>query len=283
MTGVKLSLAQDELQLLTLMAAAISCALVGTFLIYRKMTMLANSLSHTLLFGLVIAFLLSSAEEITDLSLGSFVLASFISSILTASLTLFLTKTAHLQEDASIGVVFSTLFALGIVLVNIYSRNSHLSQEVVMGSVDALHWSDLRLTFFVLVVNTVLIALFYKELVATTFDPCYAALLGISTIAMNSLVVVLCSLTAVGAFRSVGVLMVLSFMTAPPLMARRFVAGLKPMLLLSCLIGCLASLVGVALSRHLFTVHHLALSTGGLVVTIMAFSFFSLMCKQKFL
>ncbi len=273
--GKPLSLAEDELQLLTLIAVAISCSLVGTFLIFRKMTMLANSLSHTLLFGIVLAYLLSSAKDLSSLSLGSFVLASFLSSLLTATLTVFLTKTARLQEDASIGVVFSSLFALGIILINIYSKNSHVSQEAVMGNVDALHISDLHLSFFVLLVNLILIFLFYKELLLTTFDPEYAVVLGVSTFAMNALMVFLCSLTAVGAFRSVGVLMVLSFMTAPPLIAKQFVKSLKALLLLSCGIGSLISLIAVALSRHLFTAHHLALSTGGLVVTLMSLLFFT--------
>jgi manganese/zinc/iron transport system permease protein len=280
--GKELRLAADEIQLLTLMAVSSSCALIGTFLIYRKMTMLANSLSHTLLLGIVVAYLLSEAQDFTTLSLGSFVLASFLSSLLTAGLTVFLTKTAKLQEDASTGVVFSSLFALGIVLVTIYSRNTHLSQEAVMGNVDALHISDLHLSFFVFLINLVVIFLFYKELVLTTFDPEYAKVLGVSTFLMNVIVVFLCSLTAVGAFRSVGVLMVLSFITAPPLIARVFVKTLRGMILVSCGVGCLISLIGVAFSRHLFTEAHLALSTGGVVVSLMSsLLFFVLFFRKK--
>src|SRR4029077_18141377 len=105
-------------------------------------TMLANSLSHTILLGIVIAFLIGSSSEGFHegrLNLTLLFAAALGSGLLTAVVTEILTKSVKLQEDASLGLVFTTFFALGIVLVNLLARNVHIGAEVVMGNVDALH------------------------------------------------------------------------------------------------------------------------------------------------
>ena len=99
--------------------------------------------------------------------------------LVTVLLTHWLTTSFRLQEDASMGIVFTTLFALGIIAVTALTRSSHLGQEAVMGNVDALQNSDLNLVIWVLGINGILIALFYKEFVITSFDPGLARILGI--------------------------------------------------------------------------------------------------------
>ena len=143
-SGEILHPATDEIQMLVLGGVAISGALVGTFLVLRRMTMLANSLSHTILLGIVIAFLVTG-QEIGALSIPVMLIASVITGLATAFLTEFLHRNIRLQEDAANGLVFSTLFALGIVLVTLFTRNAHLGVEVVMGNADALQLRDLRL------------------------------------------------------------------------------------------------------------------------------------------
>jgi manganese/zinc/iron transport system permease protein len=195
-------------------------------------------------------------------------IASLLTGLATTFLTEFLTKTVRLQEDASTGLVFSSLFALGVLLATLFTRNAHIGIEVVMGNVDALHADDLRLVYTILVANVVLIALFFKEYKITTFDGALARSMGISTLFFNYLLMVQVSATAVGAFRAVGVLMVLAFIIGPPLMARLLTHHLLRLLLISMGLGVLVSIAGVALSRHLLTVHRLALSTGGVVVCL---------------
>lgn len=267
-----LSLATDEVQILVLMAIGASSALVGCLLVLRKMTMLANSLSHTILLGIVLAFLLGASSQGfhgAHLNISLMFFAALLAGFLTSIATEILTKSLQLQEDASLGLVFTTFFALGIIIVNMWTRDSHIGSEVVMGNVDALHSDDIRLALVILCINAVAIFLFYKEWQITTFDPAFAKALGISTHVFNYFLMTLASLTVVGAFRAVGVLMVLTFVTAPPLAARLFCNKLSHLLLLSMAIGCGGSLVGVALSRHLLTVYGLALSTGGIVVVLL--------------
>ncbi len=267
-------LVTDEVQILVLVGVACSAAFVGAFLILRKMTMLANSLSHTILIGIVIAYLMTRngifAQEGHEgsINIQAMLLASLIMGVLTAFLTEFLTHVARLQEDASTGVVFTTLFALGIVLVTLLTRNAHIGTEVVMGNVDALQKDDCKLVGVILILNVFLFCLFFKEFKITTFDPGLAVALGISTTFFNYLLMVQVSATAIGAFRAVGVLMVLAFMTGPPLTARLLTHDLKRLLWLSALIGSIASVIGVALARHFLSAYDIALSTGGVVVCV---------------
>jgi len=264
----------DEVQIFVLIGVSMSAALVGTFLMLRKMTMLANALSHTILLGIVLAFAIGRYNGAIrvghTLNIEAMLGAAVIMGVVTTFLTELLTKTMRLQEDASIGIVFTTLFALGVVFVTMMTRSAHVSIEAVMGNVDALHIQDLRLVYLILLINLALFTLFYKEFKITTFDPGLAKVMGISTVFFNYLLMIQVSATAIGAFRAVGVLMVLAFITGPVLTARLFTSSLKGLLALSALIGSVISVMGVALSRHLLSVHGVALSTAGVTVCLIA-------------
>ncbi len=270
------AIVSDEIQVLVLIGIASSAALVGSFLVLRRMTMLANSLSHTILLGIVVAYILiqygflGDQEKVSYTNIKILLAASLIISFLTTFLTEFLTKVTRLQEDASTGLVFTTIFALGITLASLLTRYSHLGTEVVMGNVDALQLADCQLVFSILFFNILLILLFFKEFHITTFDPGLAKALGISPHLINYLLMAQVSYTAIAAFRAVGVLMVLAFITAPVLAARLLTHKLKTLIGLAIGLGCLASVIGVALSRHFLTRYDLALSTGGIVVCTLA-------------
>lgn len=144
-------LAPDEIQALVLIAVSLSCSLVGSFLVLRRSTMLANSLSHTILIGIVGAYLWTQpiSHEISFLPISTLLIASLLTGLATAFLTHLCHRLFRLQEDASIGLVFTSLFALGIVLVTLFTRNAHIGVEVVMGNVDALHLHDIRLVSYI--------------------------------------------------------------------------------------------------------------------------------------
>ncbi len=265
-------LASDEVQMTVLALIAISSGLIGSFLMLRRMTMLANALSHTILLGIVLAFLLTNhhaeAGHLGHLNIEAMLFAAVITGLVTAFLTQFLTSTIGLQEDASTGIVYNTLFALGIVLVTLFTRNAHVGIEAVMGNVDALLIEDIQLVFIILILNVVIVGLFYKEFKATTFDPLLARALGMSAALFNYLLMLQVSVTCIGAFRAVGVIMVLALMTGPALTARLLTHRLGTLLWLAAGLGVVASVLGVAIARHVLTVHGLPLSTAGLVVCI---------------
>lgn len=269
-------LVSDEIQVFVLMGVAISSAMVGSFLVLRKMTMVANALSHTILIGIVLAYfvmVLSSSRlgHSSGPPMEIMLIAALLTGFLTTFLTEFLTKTVKLQEDASIGLVFTSLFALGVILVTILTRNAHIGTEAIMGNADALHQSDLFWVYLIAGFNLFLFALFFKEFKLTTFDPALAYAMGFSPLIFNYLLMAQVSATTITSFRAVGVLLVLSFMTGPVLAARLLTNRLKNMMILSVIFGALCSFLGVALTRHVLSVYGIALSTAGVVVcTILA-------------
>lgn len=147
-------LASDEIQFLTLAFVAISSGLVGTFLILKRQTMLANALSHTILVGIIIAYFFNPVRFFTaepspfeHPELGVMLIAAIITGIITSFLTELLTKQVKLQPDAALGLVFTSLFALGILLVTLFTKSAHIGLEIVMGNVDGLAFRDCRLSF----------------------------------------------------------------------------------------------------------------------------------------
>ena len=266
-TGQIFSPAADEVQLAVLCAVSVSCGLIGPFLVLRRMAMFANSLSHTILFGIAGAFLVASKVWTGGLfDLPTLLLGAFIAALVTAFLTEGLVRLFRLQEDASVGLVFTALFALGIVLVTLFTRDVHLGTEAVMGNVDILQISDIRFAALLAAVNLGAVVLFYPSLLLSSFDGGLAKTLGVKS--RRFLLLFLTAITCIGAFRAVGVLLVLAFLTGPYLTARLFCHRLPWLLFWSCAIGCAASAAGVALSRHLLSVYGLALSTGGIVVSL---------------
>lgn len=268
-------LVSDEIQVLVLFFISCACSLIGTFLVLKKMTMLANSLSHTILLGIVVAYIallpFLSPQEIHAhaLSIKTLFIAALVTGLITTLLTQLLTHVLKLQEDASTGLVFTTLFALGIVLVTVFTRNTHLGTEAIMGNVDALHRNDLKFIFWITVFDAIVIILFFKELKICTFDAALANAQGFSSSLFDYLLMGLTSITVVGAFRAVGVLLVLAFLVVPVLAARLMTHRLKRLILLAMGIGGFTSLVSVALSRHFLSVYHAPLSTSGLATTML--------------
>lgn len=268
-SGTSITAASDEIQLGTLAAVALSCGLLGPFLVLKRMTMFANSLSHTILLGIVLAFLFASnlwgGEMFSPTTL---LLGSFAAAFLTAALTEGLTRFFRLQEDASVGLVFTALFALGILLVTLYTKDVHLSVEAIMGNADALQGSDFTFASILAVLNLFIFVIFYRQLKISAFDRQYASTLGIPASFFHFLLLFLSSAVCVGAFRAVGVLLVLAFLTGPYLTARLFCSRLSRLLWLTPVLGIVASGIGVAFSRYALSSFGLPLSTGGVVVCV---------------
>jgi len=267
-------MASDEIQCFVLLFLGLALAFLGSFLVLKQMTMLANALSHTILLGIVVSFLLfHSLFSIENLE-GSFTsmkvlwIASLISGIFTVLLTQFCTKIFHLQEDASIGLVFTTLFALGILLVTLYTKNLHLGTEAVMGNIDALHFDDVKTAAGLALVSLFFCTVFFRGFYLTAFDSGFAKSLGWPTGLLDYLLMVLTAAGAIASFRAVGVLLFLSFLVGPVLISLRYTCSVKKLIGLSFLVSAASSLFSVALSRHILTVYKSPLSTSGLVVTV---------------
>lgn len=277
-----LSPAPDEVQFWALSCVALSSSLLGVFLVLRKMTMLANGLSHTVLLGIVLAFLLTTSEghghhlEMLPLWIGAISAGLF-----TTFLTRFLNKTLILREDASIGLVFTSLFSVGVILLTVLLRNAHIGLEVITGNADALTLSDVQLVFAVLVVNVILVTVFYKELLITSFDPGLARALGMRASFYDYLLMILLSATSIAAFRAIGVLLFLAFLVGPALTARLICKRLGSCLAAACFFSVTASFMGVAVSRHALSSYHMPLSTSGVTVCAIAAQYALVLAYRK--
>jgi manganese/zinc/iron transport system permease protein len=231
------------LRILTGCIVAVSCGLLGCYLILRKMAMVGDAISHAVLPGIVIAFLLSggSREPITML-IGAGALG-----IITTFMIEFFHKKGNLQTDASIGVTFTSLFALGVILISLKANNVDLDQECVLyGDIAYVPFDpELIMTMgIVLIVVLLFIYLGYKELFLTTFDPAFATAIGISTTLWHYLLMGMVSVTTVASFEAVGAILVVAFLIAPPATAYLLTEKFKHMLWISALAGISAAIFG---------------------------------------
>jgi manganese/zinc/iron transport system permease protein len=262
--GEKLALAPDEVQILVLGGVAVSCGLIGSFLLVRKMTMVANSLSHTLLLGIVFSTLIFSGK----LGITTLLVSAFITALMTVGLSYLLSKSPFVKEDAGVGLSFTTLFALGLIALMLFAKNTHIGVEVVMGNLDAVHIDDIYFSWAIAIIDGLLLFLFYPWLKAHSFDSTFSFSLRLPCKSLDLLFLLLVSLTCVGAFRSVGVLIVLAFLTGPALCGKIFCHRLGRILLVAVGLGLLITLLSVAIARHILSVHHIPLSTAGIAAVL---------------
>ncbi len=276
------ALCSDELQMLVLIFISISSSIVGAFLVFRKMTMLANAISHTILPGVVLAFFLyqhfyvqSGIFDFSHLLPSEWLLITcgLFMAFLTTFLCELFVKYLKIAEDASTGLVFTFLFALGIIVVTMLSKNAHIGAELLMGNVDALSVKDLNFALWIAILNVFLCTLFFRGLFITTFDPVFSKVLDFSPSAFGYLLMGQLAITSIGAFRSVGVLLFLAFLVYPPLIARMYADRLKKLLFLAIGISIIASILSCALGRHLLSVYDLPTATQGIVVVILVVIF----------
>lgn len=239
--------------IITAALVASSCALLGCFLILRKMAMVGDAISHAVLPGIVIAFLVSGSRDSVTMLAGAGLVG-----VLTTFLIEFFHKKARLQTDASIGVTFTWLFAVGVVLISLFAGKVDLDQDCVLyGEIayvplDLIILSDglimgpkaIYIMGVILVVILLFITLGYKELFLTTFDPAFATALGISTSVWHYLLMGAVSATTVASFESVGAILVVALLIGPAATAYLFTDNFKKMLILAAGIGTVASTLG---------------------------------------
>lgn len=232
----------------------VSCALVGSFLVLRRMSLMGDALSHAVLPGLVVAFLFSGTLNIVPM---------FVGAVLAGIATTYLTQTLHhyggLSTDAAMGMVFTSLFALGVILLKLFGSQVHLDTACVyegslMNVLETLRIGGLEVPRQVLValpvllINVVMISLLWKELKLTTFDSSLAGAMGISAPVMHYLLMTLVALTAVASFQMVGSILVVAMLIIPAATAQMCVERLGRLVLLACVIGAFVGVAGTLLS-----------------------------------
>ncbi|MBN1647991.1 MAG: metal ABC transporter permease [Spirochaetales bacterium] len=232
---------------------AAACAIPGVFLVLRKMALMSDAISHAVLPGIVLGFLISGNSHGSPL----IILGAVFTGMLTVVLTEALVRTRLVRNDTAMGIVFPALFSIGVILVGLFASNAHIDADavfqgdLVIASLNSFSIGGLRLgpvsawiMGIIFVVNLVLVLLFFKELKISTFDPGLAAAAGFAPTLIHYALMIDVSVTAVGAFDAVGSILVVALMIAPAAAAYLVTDDLKKMILLSILIGVISSLAG---------------------------------------
>lgn len=239
---------------------AVACALPGCFLVLRQMSMMGDAISHAVLPGLAIAFLATGART----SLAMFVGAAIVG-VLTAVFTQWISSWGKVDRGASMGIVFTTLFAIGLLLIVQAADHVDLDPGCVLyGAIEVAAWDaswsvNLGSTLIevpraaivlgiVCLLNLFVVLLFFKELKVSAFDPDMATTQGINAQFMHYLLMTLVAVTTVAAFEAVGSIIVIAMLVTPAATAHLLTDRLGWMLVLATLLGALSAALGHVLA-----------------------------------
>lgn len=237
-----------------LIAILVSCAAIlpGIFLVLRGISLMSDAISHAILFGIAMIFLLTH-----NLNSPFFIFGAALTGLLTVLCTEMLIQTGRIKKDMAIGLVFPLFFSLGVILISRYARNVHLDLDmVILGELVFAPFNRLIINNidigpyalysmgFITLINALFIWFFYKELKLATFDATMAHILGFSPTIIYYSLMTITSITAVGAFDIVGAIVVVALMITPAATAYLLCKRLSTMIFLSLSIGVCATILG---------------------------------------
>lgn len=232
---------------------SISCGLLGVFMMLRKMSMTGDAISHAVLPGIVIGFFVSGSQRGLEVIIGAGLLGIIATLVIN-----WLKNKAKVQLDASIGITFTLLFAVGIILINLLAYKVDLDQECVLYGEIAYLPIDLWITkagfsmgpriTYLAVLNLLLVGIFilllYKELSLTSFDENFSLVIGLPAGAINLALMSMVSYTTVSSFEAVGAILVVALLVVPPATAFLWTKKLTSLIKLTVAIGIFIAITG---------------------------------------
>jgi ABC-type Mn2+/Zn2+ transport system permease subunit len=245
-----------------LLAAALAGAitsLVGTYVVLRGMAFLGGGLSHAVLPGAAIAYVLGHPTS----------LGAFMAGLLTAAGIGHIGRHPDLKQDTAIGILMSGMFALGIAIISTIKSYSVDLANFLFGNVLAVSTADIWSMLGIGVLVLLALWLFNRRWVILSFDPTYAAAVGLPVEALHYGLMVLLSLVIVVSMKVVGVILVLAMLVTPPATARLLSQRLHTMMWLSALLGSLAAVGGLYIS------YYLNIASGAAMVLVSVVVFFA--------
>ena len=238
-----------------LIITSLACAVLGVFLVLRRLSMVSDAISHSVLLGIVIGYFVTK-----DIGSVLLIIGASLFGVLTTVCIELLIKSKRVTEDASVGIIFPLFFSIAVILITRYARNVHLDTEVVLigeiilAPLHRINFLGLSLPkalgqmVFVLLINTVFIAVFYRKLKISSFDPVYAGVAGIAGAGLYYVFMALVSFTAVSAFESVGAILTISFFISPAASAYLISKDLKITIFLAAVYAVVNSCIGYFLA-----------------------------------
>lgn len=249
--------------LVTAVVIGIVSGAIGCFIILRSMSLMGDAISHAVLPGVAISFILGINFFIGAVIFG--ILASFI--------------ITFIKGDTAIGITFSSFLALGVILIGVANSSTDLF-HILFGNLLAVQDSDKWVTIVISGIVIGFLIIFFKELLVTSFDPILAESMGMNVKFFHYLLMVLLTLVSVTAMQSVGTILIVAMLITPAATAYLYVNSLKAMVLLSSGIGAITSIIG------LFLGYTFNIAVGSSIVLTSAFIFlvsFFISPKQSFM
>ncbi len=235
---------------------SLSCALLGSFLVVQGESLMSDAISHSLLSGIVIAYLVSG-----QMSFFFLVCGGLVSSLIAIFMVYWLSDKALIKQDVAIGVVFSYFFSIGVILISLYASRIHLDIDMVLlGDLvfvpfNRLYWngSDIgSLSAFIAIaiffVNIVIVWFLYRSLVLVAFDKQYSQAVGINLKLITALGVLITSLNLVIAFECVGIVASIGMLVVPPATALLKAYSMQDVILKSLIVAFCGTLMGLKIA-----------------------------------
>ncbi|MDM7653396.1 MAG: metal ABC transporter permease subunit [Lactococcus cremoris] len=255
--------------LITAVVIGIVSGAVGCFIILRGMSLMGDAISHTVLPGVAISYILGINFFIGAIAFG----------LLSSLIITYIKNNSLIKGDTAIGITFSSFLALGIILIGVANSSTDLF-HILFGNILAVQDIDKWLTIGVSIFVLIVIALFFKQLLITSFDPLMAKAIGMKVNFYHYLLMVLLTLVSVTAMQSVGTILIVAMLITPAATAYLYTNSLKKMLILSSSIGAISSVLG------LFIGYTFNIAAGSSIVITSAIIFavsFLISPKQNFI
>ncbi|MFL2101336.1 metal ABC transporter permease [Desemzia sp. FAM 23991] len=248
--------------LITSLLVGFVAGIIGSFIILRGMSLMGDAISHAVLPGVAISYMFGF----------SYVIGASFFGVLTAVLIGFITEKSTLKNDTAIGIVFSSFFALGVILIS-FAQSATDLYHILFGNVLAVRDSDMMLTAVVTIVSLIFILLFFKELKLTSFDPVMAKAAGLPVKFFHYALMFLLTLVAVVSLQTVGTILVISMLITPAATAYLLTNNLKIMMCLSAFFGMFSSFIGLFFSYSYNLASGATIVLTAAVFFVMAFLF----------
>ena len=215
------------------------CAIVGSYLMVQRLALLGDAISHSVLPGLAIAFMIGA----------NIFLGAFIAGVMSTLAIAWIRTRSPIKEDAAMGIVFSAFFALGITLITVIQKDNKIDlNHFLFGNILGVTVNEVRDTAIIAITVLLVVFALYKELLFYTFDPSGAQAAGLPVNQLNFGLMLLIALTIVASMKSVGVILVLSLLITPGATAYLLVKRLHEVMILGAVIGIISSISGMYLS-----------------------------------
>lgn len=223
--------------LITSVIVGVVSGVIGSFIILRGMSLMGDAISHAVLPGVAVSYMLG----------GSYMIGASIFGIMAAGLIGFVTQKSKLKNDTAIGIVFSSFFALGIILISFAESSTDL-YHILFGNVLAVRPSDMYTTLAVAVAVILFVVLFYKELLVSSFDPVMAQAYGLKVQVIHYALMFFLTLVAVSSLQTVGTILVVAMLVTPAATAYLLTDKLSTMILIASGLGAISAVIGLFFS-----------------------------------